>query len=494
MKQIKSCNNLNPAVITFNMMQGVIHTQLLLDLESGSKQTQKQTPRGLSAVIMVLVVGLRREVVQKLQSHQRKKKADEPLPSPPAKKKAATKPSAPATVPTPVAVAKKTGPSKHGGKVISTGWESAEDGDCSVRAINSPSCSKIAGFDMDWTVIRTKSGKTFPKGKDDWMLWDPKVPAKMQELHNDGYKIALFTNQGGIAKGKHSLKEIQGKIENIQKAIGVPLLAVIMYGKDLYRKPCTGAWDMVEHHYNGGVAVDRSQCLFVGDGAGRKPPVVKKKDFGDSDLKFALNLNVKFQTPEECYLGQSQKYGIEDFDPRTLGDSVLPYPIKPSGSQECIIVVGAPGSGKSNIARKHFPDYTRINRDTLKTAAKCQAAAKAALAEGKSIIVDNQNAKESDRAPYLAAAKANGVPCRFVRIDVPKDFCFHLNEFRSLCSESKEHRGVDRVPSMVIHMFFKNVQEPTKKEGFAGGVTVGIDHFELDNTNPNLPLLKSFLL
>ena len=28
---------------------------------------------------------------------------------------------------------------------------------------------KIAGFDMDWTLIRTKTGKTFAKDANDWL-------------------------------------------------------------------------------------------------------------------------------------------------------------------------------------------------------------------------------------------------------------------------------------------------------------------------------------
>ena len=28
---------------------------------------------------------------------------------------------------------------------------------------------KLACFDMDWTLIKTKKGNTFPKDKDDWL-------------------------------------------------------------------------------------------------------------------------------------------------------------------------------------------------------------------------------------------------------------------------------------------------------------------------------------
>jgi hypothetical protein len=37
-------------------------------------------------------------------------------------------------------------------------------------------CDKVAGFDVDWTVIATKSGKTFPTDeREDWKLWRPEV-------------------------------------------------------------------------------------------------------------------------------------------------------------------------------------------------------------------------------------------------------------------------------------------------------------------------------
>ena len=81
--------------------------------------------------------------------------------------------------------------------------------------------SKIASFDMDSTLIETKSGATFAKDEHDWVFWHESVPAKMKELYDNEYKIVIFTNQKGIGTGKTGAKEIQNKIETITAKMGV---------------------------------------------------------------------------------------------------------------------------------------------------------------------------------------------------------------------------------------------------------------------------------
>lgn len=55
----------------------------------------------------------------------------------------------------------------------------------------------------------------------------PSVPTKLKQLHADGYKIVIFTNQGGIATGTVKAADIQHKIEMVIKVVGIPIQALI---------------------------------------------------------------------------------------------------------------------------------------------------------------------------------------------------------------------------------------------------------------------------
>ena len=58
---------------------------------------------------------------------------------------------------------------------------------------------------MDWTLIQTKSGNTHANNANDWDWWHPSVLPKLRKLVNEGFKIVVFTNQGGVASGKSSI-------------------------------------------------------------------------------------------------------------------------------------------------------------------------------------------------------------------------------------------------------------------------------------------------
>ncbi|CAM9964711.1 unnamed protein product, partial [Hapterophycus canaliculatus] len=60
----------------------------------------------------------------------------------------------------------------------------------------------IVAFDMDGTLIKTKSGKKFGDTPDDWQLWHSKIPEVLRRWHDRGYKVAIISNQMGVGSGK----------------------------------------------------------------------------------------------------------------------------------------------------------------------------------------------------------------------------------------------------------------------------------------------------
>lgn len=54
---------------------------------------------------------------------------------------------------------------------------------------------KLAAFDLDGTLIKTKSGARFPKDETDWTFFDRSVPLKLRELSTAGHLIVIFSNQ-----------------------------------------------------------------------------------------------------------------------------------------------------------------------------------------------------------------------------------------------------------------------------------------------------------
>ena len=104
----------------------------------------------------------------------------------------------------------------------------------------------------------------------------------------------------GISKGIVSRNEFVKKLENVQKLIDLPLEIYVSTHFDKYRKPSVEFWKLFSERYPG---LDYENSFYCGDCAGRKVnPTTKKADLKDSDYKFALNIGIKFLTPEELFL------------------------------------------------------------------------------------------------------------------------------------------------------------------------------------------------
>lgn len=348
----------------------------------------------------------------------------------------------------------------------------------------STASSKIAGFDVDSTLILTKSGKTFAENINDWKLMYDCIPAKLQEKVADGYRIVIFTNQNGVSKGHVTLRDIQTKLNNIVTALGVPVMVMAATTSDDFRKPCSGMWNFLTNELNDGIAIDIASSVYVGDAAGRPAKGARKKDFSDTDLKFALNQGLPFLTPEQFFLGQSEAFTNPEFDPRNLNrqGSIFINSDRTdvvSASQEMVIFVGPPASGKSTFWKTHLKDYVRVNNDTLKSRDKCLRVAEQALSSGKSCVIDNTNPTKEVRNYYISLAKRLNVPVRAFDFTKDKALSFHLDTLREV-NTYHEHLS-KRVGSMPIHKFFKDYEVPKQVEGITEILSVNLIGGPFDN-------------
>ena len=76
----------------------------------------------------------------------------------------------------------------------------------------------VLAFDLDGTLIRTKSGKKFARDEEyvtDWALWDPSIPAALKSWHDRGYLLAIISNQNGVETNRVIAAEMKNKVDAI---------------------------------------------------------------------------------------------------------------------------------------------------------------------------------------------------------------------------------------------------------------------------------------
>ncbi|XP_041376109.1 uncharacterized protein F21D5.5-like isoform X2 [Gigantopelta aegis] len=356
---------------------------------------------------------------------------------------------------------------------------------------------KIAGFDIDGTIITTQSGRVFPTHIGDWRILYSEMYGKLKKLHASGYKIVFFTNQLGVSRGKIKIEDLKEKLINVVSKCAVPVQILVSTGSGLFRKPCSGMWQHFCKKLNNSVKVNMKESFYCGDAAGRPQNWCpgRKKDFSCSDRLFALNIGLKFYTPEELIKDQKPSaYNMPEFDPRKLSaeTNLVESPRGAqivSPSQEIVVFAGYPASGKSFFARTYMAPkgYVVVNRDTLGTWQKCVSECNRAIKEGKSVVVDNTNPDKESRQRYVTCAVKSGVPCRCFVFNMSKDHIRHNERFREITD--KTHKPVN---DMIINSFKSKFTEPKMEEGFKEVVKINfVPKFE---SSVHEKLYRQFLL
>jgi bifunctional polynucleotide phosphatase/kinase len=314
---------------------------------------------------------------------------------------------------------------------------------------------KIILFDLDNTIIKTKSKKTFPINSADWIFWSPTVKTIINDI-GDKTIVGIISNQKGLGT-KEKLIEWQQKITNIIKEIKIHFVFASLQDNK-YRKPMQGSWNYIKENYLKNYN-STNKIIFVGDAGGREG------DFNDTDLKFALNCNFKFKTPEQFFSGEKPKdlsisYPELNYYTPTEYENILEKIINKieSNNKILIIMMGYPGSGKSFIRNKIlqlYPKFKYTNKDDWENKITSLNLIKKHNSSYDFIIDDNTNVKEESRKNIFDIYKSHykiGI-----YFDYEIDVSMHLNYLRMFWY------GKDLVKKVAYYTLRKAWKNPDKE-------------------------------
>lgn len=338
---------------------------------------------------------------------------------------------------------------------------------------------KIAAFDLDSTLITTKSGNKFAKDSSDWKWWDRIVPNRLVTYFERGYRIVIVTNQGGIKNDVVKLNHFQTKIGQIEHEL-------YRYDSNFkFEVFCANLSNVMRKPFPtmlSGLDYSHERSFYCGDAAGRDD------DFSNSDYAFAYNCGIHFYTPERFFFGDRDSRGVIEFPNTRCVETVNEeYRYEPSGP-ELVLMVGYPGSGKSHTSKiiceqsivDHNMPMVSLELDEYRTHAKLERAIREAIESGTSVIIDNTNFARKDRMYYINLVKKidRSYGTRIIRIDKTLEESYLQNCYR--CYRNR-YVNAKFVPLFVYKMMAKKYDEILDEadivETYRTGTPTDIDYY-----------------
>jgi bifunctional polynucleotide phosphatase/kinase len=284
---------------------------------------------------------------------------------------------------------------------------------------------KMAGFDYDWTLVKPKGERTFPKDINDWELLYDNVPNFIKECYEKNCMVVIFTNQTKSWK----CEQIKLVLEPLQ----IPMFIVTSLDKKEHKPNLYMFHEFIKDN-----TIDKQNSFYIGDALGRKG------DWSDSDKVFAQNIGITYFSPETIFHIKEEI---------TIPDIIL------SSDFEIIIMMGYPGSGKTTIAeniKKQNEKYTIVSGDLFNNPLKMIKYAKQFINE-KSIIFDATNSSKKKRNNYIEFAKQYNYSVKCIHVSTSLDISYKRNK----CREDKK-----QVPRIAYNVYKKHFEIPDESEGF----------------------------
>jgi predicted kinase len=138
---------------------------------------------------------------------------------------------------------------------------------------------------------------------------------------------------------------------------------------------------------------------------------------------------------------------------------------------EVVILIGLPGSGKTTFYRERLAaSHDHVSKDAMRNNRQPQRRQEeliqAALAAGRSVVVDNTNPRIADRASIIAIARRHGATVAGY---------FFPTDAADALRRNRARLGRERVPDVAIFTTRKRLEPPSHDEGFDRLYTVRVE-------------------
>jgi bifunctional polynucleotide phosphatase/kinase len=330
----------------------------------------------------------------------------------------------------------------------------------------------VHAYDLDSTLVATRSGRVMPRDCDDWK-WAWSSVLSILAATPKSTVLVILSNQSPAGKSNVALALMHARFSAIHAAIyaetGRHVWMLAATGSDINRKPHTGMWTLLERLL--AVPINKATSTFVGDAAGRRG------DHSACDVAFAHNVGIRFYLPEAIFVDNATvtmpdnagysddtvlqlEWMVRSVDTLVNGDR-FPIIAEPT----VCILVGMPGSGKTSLAALLNEAATVpcavVSRDDCKGQIKTVVRKlRQHLQEGTSVIVDATHPDTASRAVILAECTP-GVRKIAVVMSTSSSVARHLNAARVELGKTAA-----AVPAVAYRSFESRFTVPTVEEGF----------------------------